>query len=157
MASGMSWLTDFLVHGIHGYFAEFPAHFEQSRPDRRSPGFSALGNLNRLKFSRVLLKFISLRYDILMLVQEIPKASTATAKKPGRGSALYGRAALDSVAQQTRITRHLLELEQDNYHAIQIDIPKPESTSLILLISPLYPPRTCAFENRGNCSPKKTT
>ena len=62
-----------------------------------------------------------------MLVQEIAKASATTQKKPARGSALYGRAALDSSAQQTRIARHLTELEQDNYHAIQIDIPKSES------------------------------
>lgn len=62
-----------------------------------------------------------------MLVQEVAKPSATTQKKPARGSALYGRAALDSSAQQTRIARHLAELEQDNYHAIQIDIPKPES------------------------------
>jgi len=62
-----------------------------------------------------------------MLVQEIAKPSATTQKKPARGSALYGRAALDSSAQQTRISRHLAELEQDNYHAIQIDIPKSES------------------------------
>jgi hypothetical protein len=64
-----------------------------------------------------------------MLVQEIPKAAASQPKKPARGSVYYGRAALDSAAQQTRITRHLLELEQDNYHAVQIDIPKPERTS----------------------------
>lgn len=62
-----------------------------------------------------------------MLVQEIPKLSTAPPKKAGRGTAFYGRAALDSSAQQARIARHLVELEQDNYHAVQIDIPKPES------------------------------
>ena len=62
-----------------------------------------------------------------MLVQEISKASPTTQKKPARGSALYGRAALDSSAQQTRIARHLTELEQDYYHAIQIDVPKSES------------------------------
>ena len=63
-----------------------------------------------------------------MLVQEIPKASIAPPKKTPRGSALYGRGALDSSAQQARISRHLTELEQDNYHAIQIDIPKSECT-----------------------------
>jgi hypothetical protein len=62
-----------------------------------------------------------------MLVQEIPRASAVVKKKPARGSALYGRAAPDSSAQQARTNRHLAELEQDNYHAIQIDIPKPES------------------------------
>jgi zinc finger HIT domain-containing protein 1 len=66
---------------------------------------------------------------VSMLVQEIPKAAASQPKKPARGSVYYGRAALDSAAQQTRITRHLLELEQDNYHAVQIDIPKPERTS----------------------------
>jgi len=64
-----------------------------------------------------------------MLVQEIPKASTGPPKKPPRGSAFYGRAALDSSTQQSRVARHLLELEQDNYHAVQIDIPKSESMS----------------------------
>ena len=63
-----------------------------------------------------------------MLVQEIPKTSTGPPKKAARGSALYGRAAPDSSAQQSRINRHLTELEQDNYHAIQIDIPKSESS-----------------------------
>jgi len=63
-----------------------------------------------------------------MLVQEIAKASATTQKKPARGSALYGRAAVDSSAQQARIARHLTELEQDNYHALQIDIPKSESS-----------------------------
>ena len=62
-----------------------------------------------------------------MLVQEIPKASTTQTKKPPRGTPFYNRTSLDSTAQQSRITRHLLELEQDNYHAIQIDIPKSES------------------------------
>jgi len=63
-----------------------------------------------------------------MLVQEIQKPSAGTAKKATpRGSALYGRAH-DSSAQQARIARHLVELEQDNYHAVQIDIPKSEST-----------------------------
>ena len=65
-----------------------------------------------------------------MFVQEILKASTGPPKKVPRGSAFYGRAALDSSAQQTRINRHLAELEQDNYHAIQIDIPKSESLLL---------------------------
>jgi uncharacterized metal-binding protein YceD (DUF177 family) len=62
-----------------------------------------------------------------MFVQEIPKVSTGQPKKAARGTAFYGRAALDSSAQQARIARHLTELEQDNYHAVQIDIPKPES------------------------------
>jgi len=62
-----------------------------------------------------------------MLVQEIPKTTAGQPKKPARGSVYYGRAALDSTAQQTRIARHLLELEQDNYHPVQIDVPKPES------------------------------
>ena len=65
-----------------------------------------------------------------MLVQEIAKSSITQPKKPPRGSLVYGRAALDSSGQQTRITRHLAELEQDNYHAIQIDIPKSESPIL---------------------------
>jgi hypothetical protein len=63
-----------------------------------------------------------------MLVQEIPKTTSSQPKKPVRGSIYYGRAALDSTAQRTRIARHLLELEQDNYHAVQIDVPKPERT-----------------------------
>jgi hypothetical protein len=61
-----------------------------------------------------------------MLVQEISKPSTAP-KKAARGTVFYGRVALDSSAQQARIARRLIELEQDNYHAVQIDIPKPES------------------------------
>jgi hypothetical protein len=65
-----------------------------------------------------------------MLVEEISRTSTVVKKKPARGSALYGRAAPDSAAQQARTARHLTELEQDNYHAIQIDIPKPEGISL---------------------------
>jgi len=73
----------------------------------------------------------SLIVSLVMLVQEVPKPSTGTAKKAARGSALYGRAALDSSAQQARIARHLIELEQDNYHAVQIDIPKPESKHLL--------------------------
>ena len=75
------------------------------------------------KFGRFRFRVPSLK---VMLVQEIPKASSGPPKKAPRGSALYARAALDSSAQQTRIARHLAELEQDNYHAIQIDIPKPE-------------------------------
>jgi zinc finger HIT domain-containing protein 1 len=74
-----------------------------------------------------------------MLVQEIPKASIGPPKKAHRGSGPYGRAALDSSAQQPRINRHLAELEQDNYHAIQIDIPKSESpfpSSQKLIIAP---------------------
>jgi hypothetical protein len=67
-----------------------------------------------------------------MLVQEIPKASATVKKKPARGSSLYGRAAPDSSAQQSRTNRHLIELEQDNYHAIQIDIPKSESMTTLL-------------------------
>ena len=63
-----------------------------------------------------------------MLVQEVLKAPTGPQRKAPRGSVVYGRAALDSAAQQARIARHLTELEQDNYHAIQIDIPKSETT-----------------------------
>src|SRR5271156_1636958 len=66
-----------------------------------------------------------------MLVQEVQKPQTGQKKASrgaSRGTALYGRAALDSAAQQARIGRHLTELEQDNYHAIQIDIPKSEIT-----------------------------
>jgi hypothetical protein len=69
---------------------------------------------------------------LLMLVQEIPKPSTVQQKKTSRGQPLYGRAALDSSAQQARAARHLTELEQDNYHGIQIDIPKSESTYTLL-------------------------
>ena len=74
-----------------------------------------------------------------MLVQEIPKPSSAPPKRAPRGSALYTRAALDSTAQQTRVARHLAELEQDNYHAIQIDIPKPERTLQIEVLLILEP------------------
>jgi zinc finger HIT domain-containing protein 1 len=89
-----------------------------------------------------------------MLVQEISKAATGPPKKPGRGSALYGRAAVDSSTQQTRITRHLLELEQDNYHAIQIDIPKPESTPL-LPASFVYFVLFVSFESEVIVAPRK--
>ena len=78
-------------------------------------------------------------FQSFMLVQEISKAPTGPPKKAARGSALYGRTALDSSAQQSRINRHLTELEQDNYHAIQIDIPKSESplpSSQKLMIAP---------------------
>ena len=126
----------------------------------RAPPTPPTGSQTRFDiFQRDLLLTALLTF--LMLVQEIPKA-TASTKKPGRGTALYGRAALDSSAQQTRITRHLLELEQDNYHAIQIDIPKPESTPLSLYLCLLY---RCilrircvpAFVSGSNCSSPKTT
>jgi hypothetical protein len=68
---------------------------------------------------------------VSMLVQEVPKASTTTSKKVTKGYVNYGHTNLDSSAQQTRLLRHLIELEQDNYHAIQIDIPKQESIPLI--------------------------
>lgn len=108
---------------VHGYFAEFP-YFSII------PWSSPIHGFPLRKLNGTARTFVPrpLSSPLLMLVQEISKTSTVPAKKPGRGSALYGRAALDSTAQQTRITRHLLELEQDNYHAIQIDIPKPEST-----------------------------
>lgn len=67
---------------------------------------------------------------VSMLVQEISKTSAPT-KKVGKGHVNYGRTAPDSSAQQARIARHLIELEQDNYHAIQIDIPKQESIPLL--------------------------
>jgi hypothetical protein len=67
---------------------------------------------------------------VLMLVQEVNKASTTTSKKVTKGHVNYGHTNLDSSAQQTRLLRHLIELEQDNYHAIQIDIPKQESITL---------------------------
>ena len=93
-------------------------------------------NRNNPKVAKVLTRinlgaqfqFPCRRFPIpVMLVQEIPKASIGPPKKAHRGSGPYGRAALDSSAQQPRINRHLTELEQDNYHAIQIDIPKSES------------------------------
>lgn len=121
-----------MIHGLRSpnppYFPRNPGEPCERRSVRHRTKFPA-----RIGFSissRVTGWLLTAVTAFLMLVQEISKA-TAPTKKPGRGTALYGRAALDSSAQQTRITRHLLELEQDNYHAIQIDIPKPESTSLI--------------------------
>jgi zinc finger HIT domain-containing protein 1 len=75
-----------------------------------------------------------------MLVEEVSKAATGPPKKAPRGG-LYGRQALDSSAQQARVARHLLELEQDNYHAVQIEIPKPESTPTQSNELTLVPPK----------------
>ena len=66
-----------------------------------------------------------------MFVEEIVKPSTNIAKRRSTGTGYHPRTGLDSAAQQNRIARHLNELEQDNYHPIQIEIPKSESMALL--------------------------
>jgi hypothetical protein len=113
------------------YPGPYPLFVDPNRPldryYRSASGFTNATSRQNLKSK--ISHFETQRSPVIhdrMFVEEIPKPSSTIAKKPARGSVLYGRTVLDSGAQQARITRHLTELDQDNYHAIQIDIPKSD-------------------------------
>jgi zinc finger HIT domain-containing protein 1 len=92
-----------------------------------------------------------------MFVEEIAKPTASTGKKR-TSTGVSSRFSLDSAAQQNRIARHLNELEQDNYHTVQIEIPKSDRTLVISheLMTDSHKPHKLTMNVRKLLTTRKT-